>query len=61
MLHDGRHEPGTGELTYENILRPLAYDGSAGFAIAPQAGTDEALTRIVELRARPRSHGYPVS
>lgn len=60
----GRHEPGTGELHYENILRALAdagYTGAAGFEFAPRGSTEDALARIAELRERLRSHGYSVS
>lgn len=60
----GRHEPGTGELHYGNILRALAdagYAGSVGFEFTPQKGTDEALARIAELREQLRSHGCQVS
>lgn len=60
----GRHEPGTGELHYGNVLRTLAdagYDGSVGFEFAPQGGTDEALARIAELREQLRSKGCRVS
>jgi hydroxypyruvate isomerase len=60
----GRHEPGTGELNYENILRTLVdagYSGAVGFEFSPQAGTDEALARIAQLRERLRSQGCKVS
>jgi hydroxypyruvate isomerase len=60
----GRHEPGTGELDFFQILRALAdagYGGVVGFEFAPRKGTDQALARIAELREHLRSHGCEVS
>jgi hydroxypyruvate isomerase len=60
----GRHEPGTGELHYENILLALAdagYTGAVGFEFSPLRGTEEALARIAELREQVRSQGYAVA
>ena len=45
----GRHEPGTGELQYQNILAALAaagYDGHVGFELAPAQETEAALDAI---------------
>jgi len=45
----GRHEPGTGELHYQNILAALAaagYSGHVGFELAPARGTEAALDAI---------------
>jgi hydroxypyruvate isomerase len=48
----GRHEPGTGELHYENILDALddaGYDGYVGFEYTAAADDDRALIEIREL------------
>lgn len=48
----GRHEPGTGELHYSNILEAIedaGYDGYVGFEFAPESGTDRALDAIADL------------
>jgi hydroxypyruvate isomerase len=45
----GRHEPGTGELQYQNILAALAaagYDRYVGFELAPAQETETALDAI---------------
>ncbi len=45
----GRHEPGTGELHYQNILAALAaagYSGYVGFELAPAQETEAALDAI---------------
>lgn len=48
----GRHEPGTGELNYPNILTALAdagYDGHVGFEYIAAEDDDRALQTIREL------------
>ena len=38
----GRHEPGTGELSYKNIfaaLKEAGYNGFIGFELSPEAGS----------------------
>jgi len=50
----GRHEPGTGELNYVNILEALdetGYEGYVGFEFTPEAGSRAALEAIAELMA----------
>jgi hydroxypyruvate isomerase len=42
----GRHEPGTGEIHYENIFRKLlewGYTGYIGLEYFPKGNTDEGL------------------
>lgn len=59
----GRHEPGTGELHYGNILRALAdagYAGTTGFEFIPQGETEAALGRIADLRQDLTKAGYAV-
>jgi hydroxypyruvate isomerase len=60
----GRHEPGTGELNFLEILRAVGergYAGAVGFEFSPSAGSDEALDRILELRDRLRKSGCEVN
>lgn len=60
----GRHEPGTGELNFVEILRAVGergYAGAVGFEFSPRAGSDEALDRILELRDRLRKSGCAVN
>ena len=48
----GRHEPGTGELNFENILAAIdavGYTGTVGFELSPAGTSDEALDRIAEI------------
>lgn len=48
----GRHEPGTGELNYANILRSLrevGYEGFVGCEFRPVASSEEALKQVKEL------------
>ena len=48
----GRHEPGTGELHYRNILAALedaGYDDHVGFEYTAAGDDDEALTAIQDL------------
>jgi hydroxypyruvate isomerase len=48
----GRHEPGTGELNYPNILKvigDMGYQGYLGFEFQPMKQSDDALMVIREL------------
>lgn len=48
----GRHEPGTGEINYENIykkLRALGYKGFIGFEYMPVKSTEDSLKRVREI------------
>ena len=48
----GRHEPGTGELNYRNILgrvAELGYQGFVGFELSPAGDSEAALAAIREL------------
>lgn len=48
----GRHEPGTGELNYPNILAALediGYDGYVGFEFTPDTASRAALETIADL------------
>ena len=48
----GRHEPGTGELNYEFILRKLSkigFNGIIGFAYESSGDDDKALQKVQEL------------
>ena len=48
----GRHESGTGELNYQNILAALedvGYDGYIGFEFTPATGSRTALEMIADL------------
>lgn len=48
----GRHEPGTGELNYPNILEALdkaGYESYVGFEFAPETESRSALETIAEL------------
>ncbi len=59
----GRHEPGTGELHYPNVLRALAdagYAGTVGFEFAPQGDSERALERVADLRQELLKAGYAV-
>ena len=49
----GRHEPGTGELDYENILEAIdetAYDGYVGCEFSPVGDADEAVATVLDWR-----------
>lgn len=49
----GRHEPGTGELNYNNVfayLETLGYKNRIGFELFPQKGTKEAVEAIMQLK-----------
>ena len=48
----GRHEPGTGELNYPNVLSAIddaGYDDHVGFEFTPKHDADRALVSIHEL------------
>ena len=48
----GRHEPGTGELNYTNILKALreaGYDKYVGFELDPTVASDEAMADCLAL------------
>jgi hydroxypyruvate isomerase len=48
----GRHEPGTGEINYPNViktLKELNYDGIIGFELAPLHDSKEAVRRIKNI------------
>ena len=48
----GRHEPGTGELNYSNIISRLdkiGFKGALGFEYSPAKDDDEALRTIKKL------------
>lgn len=59
----GRHEPGTGELNFGNILRSLAeagYTGTVGFEFTPRGETEPALSGIAALRQDLAKAGHAV-
>jgi hydroxypyruvate isomerase len=48
----GRHEPGTGEINFRNLLGALeetGYDGFVGAELGPTGAPDETLAEIVDL------------
>lgn len=48
----GRHEPGTGEINYPNVikhLRDLGYEGTVGCELFPKTTTDVAVQAIMEI------------
>ena len=48
----GRHEPGTGEINYPNVikhLRKLGYEGAVGAELNPKTTTDIAVKAIMEI------------
>ena len=48
----GRHEPGTGEINYANVLTCLeetGYTGLIGFELMPKVSTAEAVKAIMKL------------
>lgn len=48
----GRHEPGTGEINYQNVLRKideLGYEGFVGLEFLPTKSPDEALREVKAL------------
>ncbi|WP_199622081.1 hydroxypyruvate isomerase family protein [Paenibacillus alkalitolerans] len=49
--HPGRHEPGTGEIHYGNVLSAIAkagYAGYVGLEFSPTGEPDEVLSRFME-------------
>ena len=54
----GRHDPGTGEINWENVFRAIdetGYDGTAGLEYVPQDDSDESVRSVVALRDRART------
>lgn len=50
----GRHEPGTGELHYQNIFQAIAatdYAGYVGCEFRPRGSTEEAVREVLRLAA----------
>ena len=48
----GRHEPGTGEINFANVIKALEklkYDGIIGFELTPLQDSTRAVQRIMEL------------
>lgn len=48
----GRHEPGTGEINYPNVikhLRKIGYEGIVGCELFPKAGTEKAVKAIMSI------------
>ena len=48
----GRHEPGTGEINFANVIKTLEklkYDGIIGFELAPLQDSTTAVQRIIDL------------
>ena len=48
----GRHEPGTGEINFNNVMRALNdlhYNGFIGFELTPKDNTTEAIQAILSL------------
>ena len=48
----GRHEPGTGEINFANVIKTLEklkYDGIIGFELAPLQDSSTAIQRIIDL------------
>lgn len=52
--YPGRHEPGTGDIAFEPILRALmaaGYEGAIGFEYVPSAATDSTLSWMAPWQA----------
>lgn len=48
----GRHEPGTGEINFSNVIKTLKkrkYDGIIGFELTPLHNSTDAVRRIIDL------------
>ena len=48
----GRHEPGTGEINFANVIKTLAklkYDGFIGFELAPLQDSTTAVRSLIDL------------
>lgn len=48
----GRHEPGTGEINYENVFHAIAeteYDGFVGMEFRPTGASDEAIRQVQRI------------
>lgn len=51
----GRHEPGTGEINWENVFAAIdgtGYQGSVGLEYVPRGDPDETVARVVDIRDR---------
>jgi hydroxypyruvate isomerase len=51
----GRHQPGTGEINYDQVFRAIsetAYDGCIGIELWPTVAEDEALAETIEWAAK---------
>ncbi|WZO97592.1 TIM barrel protein [Isosphaeraceae bacterium EP7] len=58
--HPGRHEPGTGEIHYANVLRAIhetGYRGPIGLELSPKSDPAEALRAVREMDAAARDSG----
>jgi hydroxypyruvate isomerase len=50
----GRHEPGTGEINYANVLRQISeagYNGYVGLEYRPSGDSFQSLGTIIEIAA----------
>jgi hydroxypyruvate isomerase len=48
----GRHEPGTGEINFANVIKrleKLKYDGIIGFELAPLHDSTKVARRLIDL------------
>jgi hydroxypyruvate isomerase len=48
----GRHEPGTGEINFANVIKTLEklkYDGIIGFELAPSQDLTKAIQRLKDF------------
>lgn len=48
----GRHEPGTGEINYENVFSAIAeteYDGFVGMEFRPTGSSEEAIAQVQKI------------
>ena len=51
----GRHEPGTGEINYANVLAAIdeaGYEGFVGLEYAPTVGTAESLQAVLSMQEK---------
>ncbi len=57
--HPGRHEPGTGEINYRNVLRAIAetgYQGYVGLEFRPAGSALQALQQVRKLTEELEAH-----